>query len=407
MIKDVSVYIWVLVLVAAAVLTAIGIFRWLADQNDRRHRLNIVSGCAFCILVLMFLSAGWGTISAVLGQCFGDSAKATGSLIFTSKITIKVLLMVLIVAFAVLLTLTAALFVIYGLWAMIHTICSFDKNGTESLEKVLKEKADKLVVMLRNPVFIVIITGGVLAIFGILPVVMGNDPEGKGHLAECWRLGVQEIASFWYYEEDEFTQSLCIYVLIYISVLGIGYAVANIIFEILKELLNRKNRKNFLSEYSNSIVLLAVGVSVLLMFSSGDIKKDTSWVGWLANFSKSFGLVLFVIALGVLTLEITRLLMDMKETLIRKEARYLFVMLVGYCAVISVKTLSLIYNALSSALAGNETSSGCEEESMENVQGQVVQKIEQEIKEEINGPLRNPHGADITFSAFKKRVTRK
>lgn len=236
MIKDVSVYIWVLVLVAAAVLTAIGIFRWLADQNDRRHRLNIVSGCAFCILVLMLLSAGWGTISAVLGQCFGDSAKATESLIFTSKITIKVLIMVLIVAFAVLLTLTAALFAIYGLWAMIHTICSFDKSDGKDLEKDLKCKAEKLVVMLRNPVFIVIITGGILAIFGIFPVVMGNAPEGEGSLAECWRWGVQKIAGFWHDKEVVFPQSLSIYVLIYISVLGIGYAVANIIYEIIKEL---------------------------------------------------------------------------------------------------------------------------------------------------------------------------
>lgn len=405
MTNDVMAYIWMLGLVTSAVLTVIGILRWLKDTNNRKHRLNIVSGFAFCILVLLLLSVSWSPVSEVLNKWFGDSAKATESLILTSKVTIKVLIMVLIVAFAVMLTLTAAWFVIYGLWAMVYTICSFGGTDKESLRKDLQDKADKLVVMLNNSIFMIIISGGVLAVFGILPVVMGTK---SGSLAKCWSSGVIEIAALCKDgNKMKFPGALSLYMLIYISVLGIGYAVANIIFEIIKELFNRRNRKSFLSEYSNSIVLLAVGISVLLMFSFWDIEKEPTWTDWLGNFAKSFGLVLFVIALGVLTLEIVRLIMDMKEKLIRREARYLFVMLVGQCTVIIVKALSLIYSAFSSALEGNEVILDHTEESMENVWKNILGQIDLDVNGEINGIGKNKDGAETSFAVFEKKVIRK
>ena len=424
--KDIMAYIWMLGFAASATLTIIGILRWLADRSARKRRLNIVSGCAFCIFLWMIWSTGWIEAPGIFQMWFGSSTSATKALIETSKITIKVLLLVLIVAFAVMLTLIAALFVIYGVWAIIRTFFSSNNAEEEPLKDVLQKKAEKFVIMLSNPVFIVIITGGILAVFGIIPIVMGS---GSGSLAKCWVTGVENIAFFCGKGQNfvrpealepfesigdsealghsKFGQALSIYLLVYISVLGIGYAVANILFEIIKELFNRKNKKGFLSEYSNSIVLLAVGVSILLMFSIGEGDEDPTWTYWLGNFSKSFALVLFVIAMGVLTLEIVRLLMDMKETLIRREARYLFVMLVGQCTVISVKALSLIYNALSSALAGNGIASERAEEHIGNVQEQILDQIAQDTNQEINEVGRNTDNTKLPYAVFKKRVTRK
>lgn len=406
MANNVMTYIWMLGLVTSAVLTVIGILRWLKDADKRKHRLNIVSGFAFCILVLLLLSVSWSSVSAGFDQWFGDNAKATKSLIMTSKITIKVLLIVLVVAFAVMLTVTAAGFVLYGLWAMIYTVCSFGEPNKESLKKDLQDKAGKLVVLLNNPVFILIIVGGILAVFGILPVVMGGKPEDS--LAKCWISGVREIAALCKGDSKmDFPGALSLYMLVYISVLGIGYAVANIMFEIIKELLNRKSRKSFLSEYSNSIVLLAVGISILLMFSFGDTDEELIWTYWFGNFAKAFGLVLFVVALGVLTLEIVRLLMDMKEKLIRREARYLFVLLVGQCTVIIGKVLSLVYYGINGALTGNEMVSDHAEEFTENVQEKILEQITLNVDEEISGAGKNADVTEIPFAVFEKRVIRK
>lgn len=408
MANNVMTYIWMLGLVTSIVLTVIGILRWLKDADKRKHRLNIVSGFAFCILVLLLLSVSWSSVSAGFNQWFGDNEQATASLIITSKITIKVLLIVLVVAFAVMLTVTAAGFVLYGLWAMIYTVCSFGEPNKESLKKDLQDKADKLLVLLNNPVFILIIVGGILAVFGILPVVMGGNSES---LAECWISGVKEIAVLCKGgNKMKFSAALSLYMLVYIAVVGVGYAVAYIIYEIIKDLLKSGNKRGFWSEYSNCIGLMAVGVSVLLMASSGsfNLDSDTTFIKRLSGFARPFFTVLLIIALGVLALEIVRLLIDMKETLIRKEARYVFVMLVGCCAVIIVNSLSLLYNAFVKDLAGNEMKSDGGEDRMEKIQVQIIEQIDRDLREEIH---RTAYGSidntKFPFAVFEKRVNKK
>lgn len=399
-------YLWILGFVTSAVLTIIGILRWLADSNKRADRMNIVSYCAFALFLFMLLSANWESVTSSFGSWLGNSAEATNALIDTSKITIKVMLMVLIVAFAVLLTLTAALFIIYGLWAMIRTIFSFGASDAGALKEELQHKAEKLSAMLNTPVFIAIIAGGILSVFGIIPIVMGTASDS---LAECWKSGVEGIADFCTNGKDlTFEKSLSMYLLVYISVLGIGYAVANILYEIIKKTLGRKDGKSFLGEYSNSIGLLAVGVSILLMISSKDfdLNSDSSWLDLFVSFSKPFALILFIIALGVLALELVRLLMDMREKLIRKEARYLFVMLVGQCTVIIVKAFFLIYSALSSVLA-NGVQSKSTENHMRNLHEQIIEHVTKDLDEEIYENGKNTSGTKTPYTFFKKKVTKK
>lgn len=404
--ETVMAYLWILGFASSVVLIIIGVLRWLADSSKRADRMNIVSYCAFVLFLVMLLSANWDLVVNAFNGWIGSSADATNALIDTSKITIKVMLMVLIVAFAVLLTLTAALLIIYGLWAMIRTIFSFGVSDAGTLKKELQDKAEKLTAMLNTPIFIVIIAGGILAVFGIIPIVMGDASDS---LAECWKSGVEGIAAFCSNREDlTFEKSLSMYLLVYISVLGIGYAVANILYEIIKKTLGRKKGKSFLGEYSNSIGLLAVGISVLLMISSKDFdfSSDSSWVDLFVSFSKPFALILFIVALSVLALEIVRLLMDMREKLIRKEARYLFVMLVGQCTAIIVKAFSLIYNALSSALA-SEVQSESTEEHIRNIHEQIIEQVAEDLDEEINETGKNTGSMKVPYTFFKKKVTRK
>lgn len=409
MTKDVFAYFWLLAFVASAVLTLIGILRWLADQKERPHRLSLVSCCAFIVFLFMLLSANWASLSALFNSYLGDSESATKTLISTSKITVKLLLLVLIVAFAVLLTLTASLFVLYGLWAIICTVGSLGHTDKEELEKRLHDKSEKLKIMLNNPVFFLIIDGAILTIFLIIPLMIKDDST---NLAESWKNGVNVIAQFCNTSGNkplDFTESLPMYLLIYISILGIGYATASILFEIIKKIFDRKKGRGFLSRYSNTIGLMAVAVSVLLLISWGKLRfnSDSTWLNIFINFSKPFALAIFIIVMGVITLEVLRLIMDMRETLIRKEARYVFIMLVGQCTVIIVKAFSLIYNALSGALAGDEMQEENVKDCMGDILEQIPEKIARDINKEISETESPECNMEMPYAAFKKSVTKK
>ena len=356
----------------------------------------------------MLLSVNWDFVSAEFMELFGSSESATVALIQVSKITIKILLMLLIICFAVLLALTATLFVIYGLWALIHTFFSSEQEDARNLKGILQSKAEKFIALLNTPIFIVIIVCGILAIFGIVPVVTGNQSDS---LVECWKSGVMTIATIVNKEEHDFGQALSLYLLIYIAVLGMGFAVANILFEIIKEIFERKNKRSFLGEYSNSIGLLAVGISILLTISSNGLDEITnpkaSMLEIIISFFKPFFLVVVVIALGVITLEIVRLLMDLRENLIRREARYVFVMLVGQCTMVIIKAFWLIYNALSSALGENNIQPESVDQHMKNTHEQILGKIGQDMKKEIDKPDQTDNNIKIPYSFFEKKITRK
>lgn len=408
MTKDIFAFLWLLAFVASAVLTLIGIFRWLAHTDKRSKRLDIVSYCAFIVFLFMLLSANWTSISSLFHNSLGENQAATRTLISTSKVTVKILLIAIIIALLVLLTLTAALFVIYGLWAIIHGIRLLVTSSKEKSEEDLHDKSEKLKIMLNNPVFILIIVIDIMAIFGIVPIVMGGN---SANLATNWKSGVIEISHFFMNNDIElnFTKALSIYLLIYIAILGIGYAASSILYKIIKNSFDRKNRKSLLSQYSNTIGLIAVAVSVLLMISWGifKLKPESSWTDLLFNILKTFALGIFIIIIGVITLEIMRHIMEMRKTLLRKEARYVFIMLAGQCAVIIVKAFSLIYNALSSMLTGNEMQSESRKDSMGDILKQIPEKIAQDIIKELSGAAGHGDNMKMPYAAFKKNVTKK
>lgn len=408
MMTNLVTYLCILVFAFAVVMTLVGILRWVADAQKRERRIAILSICSVVLLVILFLSGNWNVVSGVWVNIPQINDNATISLINISKITIKVLLIVLIIAFSLILVFIAALLVVYSGRAFFNTISSFKGNNKVQLNQKLKEDAEKITILLKNPVFIVGVAGGVLSIFFILPLLMGDEVSS---LAECWKTGVENIVSFCSNSNSDnnsdskgFARNLSSYLLIFISIIGVGYGVGNILFEIIRERVGRKN--DFLKEYSSSIGLLAVGISVLLLISfPPEVDKNTSWIKKLIAYSEPFVTVIFVIAFGVIILEIVRLLMDMREKMIRREARYIFVLLVGLCTVIIMRTFIVVYNAIGSAVGGKSKHLERAEERIQKVYDSIIEKIAIDMEEEIEEESRVD--SKVPYNIFKGTTTKK
>lgn len=395
-----NTYFGILLLVFAVLMTIWGILHWIADSKKRTDRLKIISICSFCVLIIFGLFYNWESLMKSFngGEVVNDSM--TESLINISKISIKFLLITFGVAFSFIIILIVVMLLVYSIKAIVYTISATKENDASTLQEKLKQEADKMMAFLKNPVFIVSIAGGILALFAVLPLVMGEPFES---LADSWKSGVNKIASF-ASEKDGFSSNLSKYLLIFIAIIGIGYGVGNILFEIIRERLKKKN--DFLKEYSTPIGLLAVGVSILLLVAfPPDIPEETSWVKSLLYYSEPFIVVIFVISLGILLLEIVRLLMDMRERMIRREARYLFVLLVGLCTVIIMRAFLLGYNVFNSVLTGDNVKRESAEARIKKISERIIEKVAKDMEKEIEH--KNDNIGEIPYNIFKGKTTKK
>lgn len=405
MIENWIMYLWILMFVFAMILTISGILRWIANTNKRKTRLTVISICAFVFLVVMLLCGKWDVISSVLQNNEG-SGMATKSLINISKITIKVLLLVLIVTFSLIIAFMAILLVIYSIRAIIRTISEFQEDNVEDSKEILEKETKKIFILLKTPIFITSIVGGIVALYLVLPLLMGTSSES---LAECWKDGIWKIAQICTDKSsnnefnNNFASNLSVYSLIFILIIGIGYGVVNILFEIIRE--RFKKNTIFLKEYSNSIGLLAIGISILLLISSSSKPDDKAPLREvLSYYATPFVTVIFIIALGILILEIVRLLIDMREKMIRKEARYLFVFLVGLCTVTIMKAFLIVYSSISSILGRKDAKSDEIEEDIQKICNRILEKTGENMEDEIE--IRDKDG-EVPYSTFQGKITKK
>lgn len=271
----------------------------------------------------------------------------------------------------------------------------------------MKSKSEKLENVLKNPILIVIFTGGILAVFCIIPIIVGPGSEG---LTVCWTKGIIQVIEKIDGKNYPFYKALSLYILIYISVLGIGFSILNIIYEIIQNMLNKDSDKGFWGEYSNSIGLIAVGVSLLLMITSDKFKlpEDGNWPELIMVALSSFMVVIVIIALGIISLEIVRLLLDMKETLIREQGRYVFFLLIGQCTTILILIFTMIYNAFRSLLTGNIIPDDEYSDSMEDITRVLLNRVAKDIKRKINKKYsyREKNNGKIIYNFFKKTTVK-
>ena len=423
MIENFMTYLWILVLAFAIVMIFGGILRWIGDKDHGKKRLFVFSICSSIVLVTVFWMRNWESIEAFVNSVSNMDGSMTKLLINVSKIMIKVLVVLVIVAFSLLIVFIAGLLIKNCAIAISYMIeekpndkkeqskPAVVKNEEQSkqtrgydkkqLESKLKQDTEKLAVLLKSPIFIVGIVGGILALYLFLPLIMGVNTDS---IADCWISGVEEIVKICAadMEGDKLVSSLALYSLIFILILGIGYGVGNILFEIIRERFEKKTV--FLNEYSNAIGLLAVGISILFMVSMDD---DFELAGTLVEYGKPFVVVIFVIALAIFTLEIIRLLIDMKETLIRKEARYLFVLLVGLCSVIIMKAFSIVYNTVNSVFGKKNIGLDSAEDKIEKIYDYILEIVAKDMAEELDTESRLDAVEDVPYNSFQGTTTKK
>ena len=431
-----KVCLWLGVIIICVALVVLGILRWIAPPEKRSRRLNISGWLAFTVLTIMILY-GWRADILRLFTNSDGSQAITSIAINGTKMAVKLLLLGVVFAISVIVLLVLIVLLTKGVRVALCTQNKTVKDWT----KTLKELGDQFGTITKTPIFTFFVTCVVLSVFIILPLLLGS-PEGEAGMAETWVDGVQTFASAVNRsdgttknadtntddtansEEDEnptedsdpdgainltgnttktkdipIPEAVITYILVYVIVLGVGFSIARILYAIVKDNLKQKQTTNLFDEYSGSMGVLGVGVSILLVLQDDELNiYQDKLFKILGGFFKYFVIVTVVMALAIVILEVIRLVMDMRETLIRKEARYLFVALVGRASLLILMLLNSVFSALSSAIGQHD------DVDISQTQRKLIRHITEAMDREIDWKTEN---RDATFVSFKESVTKK
>lgn len=395
---------WVGTVIICIVLIVNGVWRWLAHSEERERRLDTAAWISAAVLGAMLLAYQQVDMAEMFDR--GTSNKLTLVVIFASKSAVKLLMLGAVLACTLLLLCVVFLFVRYA----IRVIWRARPGSEGNLVQELRSTSGELSEIMKSPILILTVTCGIVGVFVIMPLLMGDiseiqPPEAAASevqptlaLSKIWQNGVQQIARFVGNENEGFSTALFTYILIFIIILGVGCAVIQILYSIISDIFITKNSNGLIDEYSGSMGILAVGVSILWTLQKDDVDIFDPDSNVVMEFLKSFGAVLFIIAVGILVLEIIRLLMDMKEEFIRIEAKYLFICLVGEAALLLLDILILIYGAVSSAIGGKESSA------LDQIQGELRNAIIKAMHRQLN----SRGNFKRTFNGFKgKRINKR
>lgn len=431
-----KVCLWLGVIIVCVALVVLGILRWLASSEKRSRRLNFAGWIAFTVLSIMILYGRRADIIRLFANSDGSQAM-TSIAVNGTKMAVKFLLLGVVFAIAVIVLLVFIVLLIKGVrvafWAQNRTVRDW--------AKILKELGEQFSIITKTPIFTFFVTCGVLSVFIILPLLLGS-PEGETGMANTWIDGVQTFASAVSRsegttknadanandnvnpEDDEnltertalngaanlsrntvetkdipIPEAVITYILVYVIVLGVGFSIARILYAIVKDNLKQKHTTNLFDEYSGSMGVLGVGVSILLVLQDDELNiYQDELFKILGGFFKYFVIVTIVMALAIVILEVIRLLIDMRETLIRKEARYLFVALVGRVSLLILMLLNSIFSALGSAIGQHN------EVDISQIQCTLIRRIKEAMDQEIDQKTEN---GDVTFVSFRESITKK
>lgn len=424
-----KVCLWLGVITVCVALVVSGVLRWLAPSEKRTRRLNIAGWIAFAILAVMIFYSQRINIASFFAS--GDGSQPLTSVVINgSKMAAKLLLLGAVFSISVIILLVFIILLSKG----VHAAFYAKDTEVKDWAKVLKEKGSQFGVIVRTPIFTFFVTCGILLVFIILPLLLGT-PKGETGLAETWIDGVQTFASAINRNEDAgkkvyanageyadprgdidssedadsagntdkagppLPEAIITYILVYVIVLGVGFSIARILYSIVKDNLKQKQTATLIDEYSGSMGVLGVGVSILLVLQDNELNiYQDELLKILGGFFKYFAIVAIVMALAIVILEVIRLVMDMRETLIRIEARYLFVALVGRASLLILMLLNSIFSALSSAIGQQN------EVDISQIQCKLIQSITEAMNQEID---HRTEDRNVTFVSFKESITKK
>lgn len=322
--------------------------------------------------------------------------------------SLKVIIKLMMFSGALMLILVVAAFfsgtVFVAAQKIYYALVRNDGSEKQSVNLTQKEnKAHLLIEIAKSPEIVSLLTIGVLAVFVAIPLFFGNIHEGA---LKCWHDGVKRIGGILASGGGlPFTTAVVLYLIIYIIVLGILFCAANIVYTILEDTISGNGRAGFLHEYSSSIGVLAVSLAVLCSVYFG---KDEHGLSKMAQMAQNVVLSLvgtvLIVAVIIVVLEIVRLLIDMKGTLIREEAGFIFVYLILLGATLIAQVLYSLYSAISSALAIDQTETDKVKEIYHSIIDGMCEVVEEKVVQLRN---RMPLSKKTSFKVFERKITRK
>ena len=391
MAQYVGEYLAVLAVVLLVLIAVKTTLQWLNPGNGvkktwREHRHNILG--VFSIIILVGAAGSWFVLRNE-PQLVQANRLVTPAFVNSLKVIIKLMMF----SGALMLILVVAAFfsgtVFVAAQKIYYALVRNDGSEKQSVNLTQKEnKAHLLIEIAKSPEIVSLLTIGVLAVFVAIPLFFGNIHEGA---LKCWHDGVKRIGGILASGGGlPFTTAVVLYLIIYIIVLGILFCAANIVYTILEDTISGNGRAGFLHEYSSSIGVLAVSLAVLCSVYFG---KDEHGLSKMAQ-----------IAVIIVVLEIVRLLIDMKGTLIREEAGFIFVYLILLGATLIAQVLYSLYSAISSALAIDQTETDKVKEIYHSIIDGMCEVVEEKVVQLRN---RMPLSKKTSFKVFERKITRK
>lgn len=392
------------------------LIRWAASKKEREKLFPWTFWMALFGLALILINALGIDLSGLL-----EDQNATGvGLLHAAKNIMGSAVILAVLLFGILLIACIGIFI----WRCVRAI----KAGNPVSRK------------LENPAFAALITFVILAVYLVAPLVIGSvatntyaDDElasaGQG-ITQTWKNGMVAVAKFMgVSEEDKQARNqdaaavdpaspstagsqqeqlealeqgsapdtdfdfrkLAGYTLLYVIILGIGFAATRILYTIIWNALTNCDESTLWNEYAGAIGLVAVCFSLLLAsiktsFPNNDFKE------LLKVFSITLCFVVIVVALVALVLEVIRLIIDMRETLIKKSAKVVFIFVVGNMALLLLEIIQTLFCGLETAV-GTSRQANIEE---------IIEKMEQKLVDIMNTELEtNVDRDDYMFPKFK------
>lgn len=393
------------VITICVILVVWGILRWLNPNQTRKERLDIVTWIAVAVLCLIALIHY--SIKAA-----GTGNDSTAQVLFFAKTSLRLLILFIVVFFSVVLLLVIIFWILKGLGIIIRS----GNNSNGALEKALKNGRG-FVNIVRTPIVTTLLTCGILSLFILFPFLLGDSSssnsvsdgnKNSSSSVDMWKQGVHEITELLSTENGtdgkvtEFcSEDLVTYVLISIILLGVGFAVIEILSSIIRRAIIKSQNINILDEYSSPIALLAVGVSILLALKNGVFEKGNE-NGIIVEILWSMVRVISIAAIIILALELISLLIDIRESLINKLGRYLFVYLMGRGAMFLLDMIITFFGVISNVSGNKADISLCDFEA--EMRKKIMKTMECELEDQ---PQNTSGRLQTTFGIFDEKVTKK
>lgn len=403
MVQYVGEYLAALAMILLVLIAVKTILQWLNPKDGmkktwRQHRHNLLG--IFSIVTLIGAACGW-----VVLQNKNDLEQANEEITPAFVHGVKVVVKLLMAASALMLIFVVAGFCMGVAFIagkkVYYAVVGKDSDKKKDTDQI--KRKSKLLNVAKSPEIVSVLTASVLAVYVVIPLFFGDIHKG---FLGCWKQGIMEIGKALAPTSGlPFTTAVVLYLIIYIIVLGIVFCAASIVYTILEDTLSGNGRAGFLHEYSSSIGVLAVSLAVLCSVYFGDNNGGISRMTQIVqNVVLSLAETILIVALIIVVLEIVRLMIDMKGTLIREEAGFIFVYLVLLGATLIAQVLYSLYSAISSALAIDQAETDKVKEIYHSIVDGMCEVVEEKVIQLKN---RNPLSRKTSFKVFDRRITRK